>query len=253
MQLAKSQSVNLLELPSSRDQEWIRVQFVPAAEKASPPGFLRLHDLDLANLQTGDAKTQLTLIRLLLGDPSDPSAMQLEEDALKALIGRFPGTPAIKEAGLDVAQIELKTAKLLKDAGQAEAVWAPHLDVARQYVDMAGNDAALAERVDQLRQQIAQMTPVVKPPPPSPPPPKPPILSLGSGSGPGKATSSQNDTKEMLDKAEMVYKSGISVPDQIANSRTAEELVKKVLKTDPKNAKAENLLKRIKELQAILQ
>ncbi len=251
VELSKSQSVNLLELPSSRDQEWIRVQFVPAADKASRPGFLRLHDLDLANLQTGDAKTQLALIRLLLGDPSDASAMQLEEDALKALIGRFPGAPATRDADLDVAQIELKMAKLLKDAGQAEAVWASHLDVARQYVDMAGNDAALAERVDQLRQQIAEMTPAVKPPP---------ITTIqkiipthsDSGSGPAGAKTSQNDIKEMLDKAELVYKSGSSVAEQSANLRSAEELVRKALKTDPKNARAEGLLKKIKDLQAIL-
>jgi len=252
VQLAKSQSVNLLELPSSRDQEWIRVQFVPAAEKASPPGFLRLHDLDLANLQTGDAKTQLTLIRLLLGDPSDASAMQLEEDALKALIGRFPGTPAIKEAGLDVAQIELKTAKLLKDAGQAEAVWAPHLDVARQYVDMAGNDAALAERVDQLRQQIAEMTPVVKPQPPITIQRIIPTHSDSGSSAAGTKVPTQNDIKEMLDKAEVVYRSGNSVAEQSANLRAAEDLVRKALKADPKNAKAEGLLKKIKDLQAIL-
>lgn len=256
VQLSKSQKVNLLELPTSRDQEWIKVQFVPATGKATPAGFLRLHDLDLANLETGDAKTQLALIRLLLGDASDASATQLEEDALKALIGRFPGAPATREADLDVAQIELKTAGLLKDGGQAEAVWTPHLDVSRQYLQMAGSDAALSDRADLLRRQIAELTPAVKPTQPPPATLATGIKQPGNGggiaSGAGKATLASNQAEDLLDKAEMVYKTGTEAADQRRNLRAAEDLVRKAMKIDPKNVRAEVLLKEIKDLQALL-
>ncbi len=256
VQLSKSQKVNLLELPGSRDQEWIKVQFVPPVGKPTPAGFLRLHDLDLANLETSDATTQLTLIHLLLGESSDASGAQIEEDALKALIGRFPETPATRQADLDVAQIELKAGRLLKDRGEPESVWMPHLDVASQYSEMAGKDSALSERADPLRRQIAELTVVANPPPPPPPPPSGTInarqLGSGVGSGGGKGTLVPNQVEDLLNRAEMVYKSGTEAADQRKNLRAAEDLVRKALKIDPGSARAQVLLKDIKDLQALL-
>jgi lipopolysaccharide biosynthesis regulator YciM len=50
----------------------------------------------------------------------------------------------------------------------------------------------------------------------------------------------------------MVYKSGTEAADQRKNLRAAEELVRRALKIDPKNVRAEVLLKEIKDLQALL-
>jgi len=255
VQLSNGQRVNLLEPPRSKDQEWIRAQFVPATEKASRPGYLRLHDLDVARLEMADANAQLALIRLLLGDSTDAGTMQLEEEALKAMIGRFPGAPATSDADLRVAQIEVNMAKLLKDGGQAEPVWASHLDGASQYLGMAGNDPALSARADQLKRQIAELTLVAKP---SPAPTPPTTIArqltpaVANAAAAGKGTQGPDQLKNLLDQAEVVYKSGTETAEQRSNLRTAEDLVRRALKLDPRNGRAEGLLRQIKDLQALL-
>ena len=255
VQLSNGQRVNLLEPPRSKDQEWIRAQFVPATEKASRPGYLRLHDLDVARLEMADANAQLALIRLLLGDSTDAGTMQLEEEALKAMIGRFPGAPATSDADLRVAQIEVNMAKLLKDGGQAEPVWASHLDGASQYLGMAGNDPALSARADQLKRQIAELTLVAKP---SAAPTPPTTIArqltpaVANAAATGKGTQGPDQLKNLLDQAEVVYKSGTETAEQRSNLRTAEDLVRRALKLDPRNGRAEGLLRQIKDLQALL-
>lgn len=240
IELSQGARVNLLALPTSRDQEWVRVQFVPVGGKASPSGFLRLHDLSPSSLETGDAASQLALIRMFGTGSAD--AM---EATLKVFIDRFPSTHEANEAALEVAEIELGAAEALKNAGRLELDWSGQLEVVRKYLELAASDPLLAERVALLRKQLDDMiVKPIKPPPPIHPPPPPP---------PNDKRMTAAQIKTYLDQAEGLLQVGDApYAQQVANLSEAEKLVRNVLRSNPDHPEALKTLDKISRLRKVV-
>jgi serine/threonine protein kinase len=148
---ARGSEMNVLELPKSLSQDWVRVQ-AREGEVFSRPGFVRA--ADLTEWEAKDPSAALALARM-----SGP--MEAGTDAeLRAQIGRlnavaasFPGKPAGGAASLDSAKLELILAKHAKESGQPAADWQTSLaDLTNRVEDMRRAPALQAGSDDLLRQ-----------------------------------------------------------------------------------------------------
>jgi hypothetical protein len=175
--------LNVLRLPTSRDQEWISVQAV--TPEVRRPGYVRVAELHDWRGRTGAAA--LALIRTLdAGETASEEQILARIQELENLKSLFGGEHSAKEARLDVARSRLALAQRHKIAGSAPQVWQSELQAARQELDLIAGEGNLQAQILELTRQIEELLAVqlpTIPPPPSktglaPPQPPPPDVSM---------------------------------------------------------------------------
>jgi len=96
--LKQGDAVNILKLPDSPSQDWVKVQYVIKNE-AEAPGVAHRHDLGpMTGLNAG---SELAIIRLLYPQPSDE-----EIKVLKDFAARHPGAPEANDANAEADKLE---------------------------------------------------------------------------------------------------------------------------------------------------
>jgi serine/threonine protein kinase len=200
--LLRGARVNVLALPSARDQVWIAVQV--AGPKALRPGYMRI--ADLGGWDSTDPRTKLTLIRFFrnTGSASD-AEIRTETQALQQLVERFPGTKVAHEAQLDLAQLDLSAARRMKSAGEPLKAWSGQIESARNHLDGARGEPSLNSEVDDKQQQIESLLADSQPGHPRATPLAIPGAAVtGSGNAPPAQTKKASKKKidDLLKKAQ---------------------------------------------------
>jgi serine/threonine protein kinase len=217
--------VRVLKAPVSLDQEWVQVQYVSPKQRAFRPGYMHTSDLDDWDSQNPDIA--LSLIRIFRADRAGTVA-QIDSclAALEQSTTRFARTPAVLQARLLMAELQIKAVRLLKESGALAATWQARLDAARNDILSAGHDPALRERASELQAQLDILSD--QPPPVATPAPSaPPVTQTVTQTQPPQPALS---VQALLAQAEK-YRSA-------HNFDKAEALVKRVLARDPNNAQA---------------
>src|ERR1039457_5834623 len=214
--------LNVLRLPTSRDQEWISVQKVKP--KVLRPGYV--HAAELRDWQGRTGAAALALIRTLdPGEAGSEEEIHARIQELNNLASRFAGESAAKEARLDVARSRLSLAQRYKTAGRASENWQSELKAARQELELVACERNLQPQVLDLTRQIDELLadqPLTKlPPPPIAPQPAPP------------------DVSELLAKARQLRLDG-DYPE-------AEQLIERLLRISPRNKEARALRDKIRQ------
>lgn len=152
--LSRGVRVNVLALPSARDQVWIRVQL--AGPKALRPGYMRI--ADLRGWDSANPGAKLTLIRLFRSAGFASNAeIQTEAQALQQLADGFPGTKVAHEAQLDLAQLDLSVARRMKTAGEPSTAWKGQIESARARMEAARGEPSLNGEADDVQRQIESL------------------------------------------------------------------------------------------------
>src|ERR1035437_5387202 len=214
--------LNVLRLPTSRDQEWINVQVVKP--KVVRPGYVRVAELRDWHGKTGVAA--LALIRTLdPGEAGSEEEIHARIQELNSLASRCTSEPAAKEARLDVARSRLSLAQRYKTAGRGPENWQSELRAARQELELVAGERNLQPQVLDLTRQIDELLadqPLTKlPPPPIAPQPAPP------------------DVSELLAKARQLRLDG--------DYQGALTLIEQVLQISPRNREARALRDKIRQ------
>jgi hypothetical protein len=218
----KSQRINVLELPLTSDQQWVRVQLV-RGNKAMRPGYMR--SSDLSGWDGVDLDSRLALILLFPQTGSDgQTGADLVE--LQRLVSRYPNSGISRAAELEMARLELTSIRSMKAEGKAPEDWQGRLESARAHLEAAGGDASLASRVAESQSQIAELTAELTAPVTPPVTPKE-----------DPTVSRQKRIDKLQSDAEDAW--------QRRDLDEAEKDAAQVLKLQPKNQRAADLLQRI--------
>jgi hypothetical protein len=233
--------LNVLRLPDSADQQWIRVQRV--SPKVFSPGYIRLHELTDWKAKTGSSA--LALVRLFR-PPDSATTDQIQEqiNKLNDLVARFSTDPVAKEARLDVSRWKLLSIRRQQEAGSSGNDLAQALTSLRPEVDAATNDPKLQDRAHDLLNQIDSLYTEVQaaPPPPQPQPapnyvrrgaPGPILLDQLRKQGPSLA-----EINSWMDKARAAW-------DNDGDYTLARQYILRILQYQPSNKEALNLKTRI--------
>ena len=223
--IAGGTQLNVLRLPTSRDQEWVNVQVVKP--KASRAGYVRAAELRDWQGRTG--ASALSLVRSLgPGEAGTDEQINGQIEDLSRLASRFPGEPAAREARLDIVRLRLALAQRRQGTGRPLEDWQPEIKAAQQELEAAGGDQNLQERMLALSQQGGvshAQNPPVQPDQPatkSPPSPQQPAVNVS----------------ELLAKARQLRDDG--------DNLGAEGVLESILRASPGNQVAKELLNKIK-------
>ncbi|MCC6366602.1 MAG: hypothetical protein IT165_24045 [Bryobacterales bacterium] len=144
--------VNLLERLRSREQPFVRVQYVNAKD-VSKPGYVRT--ADLGQWTSPDAPTAWELLAL-----SRPAITSSEGDRrrfiqqLTQFSERFTGTPEAHQATLERARLYYGLANEAKSAGKPEADWKADLASAKAALPNPAPGATESVEAATLRKEI---------------------------------------------------------------------------------------------------
>lgn len=144
--------VNLLERLRSREQPFVRVQFVNARD-VSKPGYMRT--AELGQWTSPDAPTAWELLAL-----SRPAITSSEGDRrrfiqqLTQFSERFTGTPEAHQANLERARLYYGLANEAKAAGKPAADWKADLASAKAAIPNPAPGAAESVEAATLRKEI---------------------------------------------------------------------------------------------------
>ncbi len=144
--------VNLLERLRSREQPFVRVQFVNARD-VSKPGYMRT--AELGQWTSPDAPTAWELLAL-----SRPAITSSEGDRrrfiqqLTQFSERFTGTPEAHQANLERARLHYGLANEAKAAGKPAADWKADLASAKAAIPNPAPGAAESVEAATLRKEI---------------------------------------------------------------------------------------------------
>ncbi len=174
--------LNVLRLPTSRNQQWINVQAV--TPKVLRPGYVRA--AELRDWQGQNSVAALALIRTLgPAEPESDQEIHVRIQELNNLASRFGGEPAAKEAQLDVARLQFTLAQRGKAAGRSVEDLQAELKTAHQELEMLTGEQSLRVRALDLIRQIDELladAPAAIADPvqtaAAPPPPPPDVSSL---------------------------------------------------------------------------
>ncbi|MGA2725576.1 MAG: serine/threonine-protein kinase [Bryobacteraceae bacterium] len=220
--------LNVLRLPTSRDQKWINVQVV--RPKVFRPGYVRVAELRDWHGKTSVAA--LALIRMFSPGKSGAEGEisgQIQE--LNNLASRFSGDPAAKEARLDAARLRLSLAQRRKSSGSPPEEWQSELKEAQQELEpLAGDQVFRAQALDltvQIDKLLAAKPSGILSPSPTAlaPPPASPSVS------------------ELLARAGQLREDG----DYLA----AERMIDQILRISPRNKDAQALRDKIRRAHDI--
>jgi hypothetical protein len=233
--LGARDKVSVLRVPVTPDQEWVQVQYVAPQGRVFRPGYMRVGDLgDWDSLRP---PTALSLIRVFHVDRAE-TGPQIDSSigVLHQFVVRFAGNPAVLEARLLMAEMEIRAALQLQTAGTPPDVWSARLDLARTDILAASHAPALRERASELREQVDGLSeqPLRTPPPP---PSLPPPVQVQPA--PAFAPPAAPLISELLEQAEHYRHDH--------NFDAAEAIVKRILTRDPHDARAQQLLDAINE------
>ncbi len=150
----KGDTVSLLQLPASRDEQWVRVQL--ASDRKAPSGYLRVPDL--GQWSSEEPATALQLLKLF-APPDSASETELLAylDRLGVFSSRFGITPQGPAANLERARVHLVLAGRWQQAERPVSDWQPHLDDATGQLAMASAEASLAPQVGQAREELERL------------------------------------------------------------------------------------------------
>ncbi len=159
--ISKGQAVNILELPTSADQQFVRVQ-VQSTNAVTPPGYLRLGDL--MNWQGLSVSAQLSLVRLF-AEPATGTEAEVRSriQRFAGVAQQYPGTPEAAEATVETVRLRLALAEKGRADRKPEKEWKADAAEAEQALSGLAPPASLQPQVDGLRQQVAQLTKVEGP------------------------------------------------------------------------------------------
>jgi hypothetical protein len=250
--VAKGERVNILKMPLSRDQVWVRAQFISSRNhKVYGPGYMRVSDLE--GWDSANADYSLALIRMFDAGDSSETKDQAELPALESLISRFPSTRAARQANIEAAKLDLAASQALKDSGQPPSTWQSRLDSARAHLAATSDDPSLTSDVDPLRRQLealaadsaapgsvpgrAQSTPAASSTGPAP--------TIGPASQPNSERLSKKKIETLLAEAESFW-------DQ-RNFDEAEKRVKRVLNAQKDNPRALELQEKLRKRKELLE
>ncbi len=216
----RNDRLNVLELPRSRDQQWVRVQHVTG--KAARPGFLRLDQL--REWRSGKPQPALALVRMF-GASKTGSDEQVEQQIaeLDGVAGRFPNDPARREALLEAARLRLALSKRHRDAGRPGEEWQAEVRTAIGNLEEAASNAALVGPAGALRAEALDLLAKVSAPPTS--------------AAPAAGGNQSINAERLLKKAQELRRR--------LDFAEAKRIVQRVLRADPKNAEANLLLQKI--------
>jgi hypothetical protein len=220
--LMKGQRINVLELPLTSDQQWVRVQLV-RGNKAVRPGYMRCSDL--SRWDGVDSDSRLALILLFPPTGSDgQTGADLGE--LQRLVARYPNSGISRAAELEMARLELTSIRSMKAEGKAPEDWQGHLESARAHLEAAGGDASLASGVAESQSQIAELTAELTPPVTEPVTPKKEDSPVSRQKRIDKLQSAAEDAWQKRDLNEAEKDAGQVLRLQPDNQRAAELLQK---------------------------
>jgi len=219
--LAAGTLVNVVRVPDSANQQWVRVQRV--TPKVLRPGYVHLNDL--SDWQGRTADSALALARTFgAGDSATDAQIGAQIAALNEVVSRFSAGPATNQARLDIVQWRLILARRHQAAG------APLDDLRRELTslreDLTGlvGEQDLQSRAVDLISQADALISATKPPPP---PVLPPAVDL----------------KPLLLRAQRFWEAG-EYDEALSTLRT-------ILQRDAANKQALNLKARIDRAVAL--
>jgi serine/threonine protein kinase len=156
--------LNVLRLPESADQQWIRVQRV--TPKVINPGYIRLGELADWKAKTGSSA--LALVRLFRPpDSATDDQIQEQIDKLNSVISGFPNDPAANEARLDISRWKLLLIRRQQEGGASGTNLGQALTSLRPEVEALAGDVKLQGQVLDLLNQIDALFAAVQAPPPA--------------------------------------------------------------------------------------
>jgi hypothetical protein len=157
--------LNVLRLPDSADQQWIRVQRV--APKVFNPGYIRLGELNDWKAKTGSST--LALVRLF-GPPDSAPGDQIQEqiNKLNDVVARFSTDTAANEARLEISRWKLLSIRRQQEGGASGTDLGQALTSLRPDVEALAGDVKLQGRVLDLLNQIDSLFAAVQTTPAAP-------------------------------------------------------------------------------------
>jgi LPXTG-motif cell wall-anchored protein len=146
--LRQGEPVNVIALPTSRDQEYTNVR--TGAEKA---GYVRT--ADLADWSGADSDAAWRINKLFApGESATEAELLAQLDKWNQFIAKFPAAPQIAEANLECARLHVALLKLAQAAGKPPAEWQSHLDLAKEALSRATGNPAVDAEAAKLAQQL---------------------------------------------------------------------------------------------------
>ena len=146
--LRQGETVNVIALPNSRDQEYTNVR--AGAEKS---GFVRTADLTDWSGADSDAAWRINKL-FAAGETAAEPELQAQLDKWNQFIAKFPTAPQIAEANLELARLHIALIKLAQTSGKPAAEWQAHLDLAKEALSRATGTPAIEAEAAQLLQQL---------------------------------------------------------------------------------------------------
>ncbi|HLI83984.1 MAG TPA: protein kinase [Bryobacteraceae bacterium] len=216
--------LNVLELPGSSGQPWIRVQRL--TPKVLRPGYVRLEELGDWDPKTGAAA--LALAHVFAPDESAAtSQIQDQIDKLNAIASRFPGEAAAHEATLDALEWKLRLIRREQESGAPPADLLLELSAIRAAAEPFAGDNKLQQRVLTLLNQIDPLIASIQ----LPAPPAQPALAPPP------------DIRGWFERASKAWDDG--------DYTSARQNLNRVLQYQPDNQEARALKTRLDRAQAV--
>jgi serine/threonine protein kinase len=226
--------VHVLALPKSLSTGWVRIQ-ARDGESYTRPGYVQ--STDLIEWESKDPRAALALARMSGPMESGSDAeLRAQIDRLNSVAATFGGKPEASEASLDAAKLELALDKRAKEANPAGGDWQNGLADLAARVEVLKRDPAVQNSADDLLNQIHDLTGNTPLPAPTPS-----AASGAPGQNPAAATPTGPPTPDDM-KGWMVTAERLRKSYQYSDAKF---FVQKVLKADPTNKDAQELLKKI--------
>jgi serine/threonine protein kinase len=233
----RSTMVHVLALPKSLGAGWVKVQ-ARDGDSYTRPGYLKASDL--VEWESKDPKTSLALARM--SGPMEAGSdaeIRAQIDRLTSVAAGFPGKPEANAASLDAAKLEFLLAKRARDLNPGGGDWQTSLADLSSRLEPLQRDPATQSGAEDLLKQIHELMAGAPPPPAANAATLPGQTPTGAVTPTGAPTGppTPDDIKTWLQTAERWRKN--------YRYNDAKVLVQRVLKADPANADAQELLKKI--------
>ncbi len=159
--LERGAQVNILTLPTSLTQGWVRVQ-ARSGSKYLEPGYLKAPDL--AEWDSKDPNNSLALARMSGPlDAGTDAEMRAQVDKLKSVAATFAGKAAAGLASLDAAKLEIILAKHMREVDPTSPGWQASITDLQSRLENLKKDPALQRGSDELLKQIQDIPPMAEP------------------------------------------------------------------------------------------
>jgi serine/threonine-protein kinase len=214
--LARGTRVNILKLPDSREQEWVRVQVT--SPKPRKPGYM--HVRDLVHWDSSKPSFKLSLIEIFHpGDSGADAEVETKIEELQQFITRFPTSLEARTAHLLAARLGIELVMRARTAGQSVSISDSLPESVRKHLDAIAADPSLAGQSQQAREALEKAT--------STGPPPPDEVSNPSQQGPPESPPSESRIRSWVAQAEAAL--------AVAEYDRADTLIRKIKRWQPDN------------------